>query len=230
MGEDRASQRDVATALGGVPVVMKLITKPTQKYRLPEPKMYESRRVSRLHVPQFDEVIARVPKNPPPPAVVAQCRRAFKAGVPARRVVAAIRAVLDEHKAIASRSKKRGHARGGGQSSKAKGRTAVQLTREYLLRTFDLDEDDILVKATSMGGCDLHLSPHAQSWFPFAIEVKNQEKMNVWAAFAQAEANGKKKGHPPVLFFKRARTPLYVAFAASDLLDHLKETYIKAGR
>lgn len=153
-------------------------------------------------------------------------RRILAAGVTSKTIRQTFRQLKEDHALTTRRTTRRGTAKGRGQSSKGKGRSAVQLTRDYLLRTFDLKEDDILVKATSMGGCDLHMSPHAQSWFPFAIEVKNVEKLAIWAALAQAEVNAKRKQAPPVLFFKRARSPLYVAFHAAHLLDHLKETYV----
>lgn len=110
-----------------------------------------------------------------------------------------------------------GTAKGGGQSSKAKGRVAVQLVRSLLLSAYPaLEPDDILVKATSMGGCDLHLSPAALKLFPFAIEVKCQESLQIWAALRQATENAGTR--PPILFFKRARTDLYVALRARDFV------------
>jgi hypothetical protein len=163
-------------------------------------------------------------------ALADQLRRALVAGVSAKALRTAIRDLRDDCALVQKRRASRGRARGGGQSSKAKGRSAVALVRDYLLRTYELADDDIHIKATSQGGCDLHLSPHAQSWFPFAIEVKSVEALSIWGALAQAEANAKKKGAPPVLFFKRAHSPLYVAFDASSLLNHLKETYVIARR
>jgi len=147
--------------------------------------------------------------------------------VPAHKVIGAIRDVLAEHKAIANRSKRRGRARGGGQSSKAKGRSAVQVVRQALLAhaeaaDVDLTEDDVFVKATSQGGCDIHLSSAAFRLFPFAIEAKNVEALNIWAALAQAEVNGIKKKAPGVVFFKRANSPLYVALRAEDFLAGLR--------
>jgi hypothetical protein len=119
-----------------------------------------------------------------------------------------------------SRVQSVGRAKGGGQSSKAKGRAAVQQVRALLLRMAPwLEEDDLLVKATSMAGVDLHLSPLAAKWFPFAIESKFVEKLNIWEALQQAsdQAGGK----PPIVFFKRARTEMYVALRATDLLKLL---------
>ena len=85
-----------------------------------------------------------------------------------------------------------------------------------------LERDDILVKATSQGGCDIHLSPKAVTAFPFAIEVKNSETLNIWRALAQATVNAQKKSLPPVLFFKRAHSPMYVALKAEDFLYYFR--------
>tara|TARA_B100001113_G_scaffold208131_1_gene170611 strand:+ start:374 stop:568 length:195 start_codon:yes stop_codon:yes gene_type:complete len=49
----------------------------------------------------------------------------------------------------------------------------------------------------------------ARQKFPFSIECKNQEKLNVYDAYAQAEANA--GDHEPILFMKRKyKKPLVV--------------------
>lgn len=132
-----------------------------------------------------------------------------------------VEALMRDEKFIANASRSRGRAKGGGRSSKAKGRSAVVDVQELLYATFaQLAPDDVLVKATSMGGADLHLSPHAQTLFPFAPEVKNVETLPIWSALAQAACNA--KGRPPILFFKRANTAMYVALDARTFLDLLR--------
>lgn len=109
-----------------------------------------------------------------------------------------------------------------GRASKAKGRQAVLDLRSLMLGIAPwLEEDDILVKATSMSGVDLHLSPAASRWCPYGIEVKSVEQLSVWAAFVQAAANAKAEGKTPVVFFKRNGTPLYVMLTARDFLTQL---------
>ena len=115
-----------------------------------------------------------------------------------------------------------GTARGGGQSSKAKGRSAVAIVADLLRLTFHLGDGDVFVKATSQGGCDVHLSPLALDVFPFAIEVKNVEALNIWKALAQAQTNA--DGRTPIVFFKRARTQMYVALNAADFLFYVSQT------
>lgn len=146
-------------------------------------------------------------------------------GVSAKAVDALLRQLRKDHLEVTRSSKRRGRARGGGQSSKSKGRKAVQDVQNLLLgHFFNLAEDDIFVKATSQGGCDLHMSPAARAHFPFAIEVKCVESLNIWKALAQASVNAIPKKDPFVVFFKRAHSPMYVAMRADAFLDLLPKS------
>lgn len=107
-----------------------------------------------------------------------------------------------------------------GRASKAKGRNAVVQVVDTLRAFFALQDDDMIVKATSQGGCDVHMSPLAAGLFPYAIEVKNQETLKIWAALKQAEANAGQK--TPILFFTRAHAPMYVALRVDHFLQVLR--------
>ena len=64
------------------------------------------------------------------------------------------------------------------RSAKNKGKRLQNSVRDILLETFtQLEPDDI--KSTTMGesGEDIQLSPAARKLIPYAIECKNQEKM-----------------------------------------------------
>jgi hypothetical protein len=112
---------------------------------------------------------------------------------------------------------KRGRAKGGGQSSKAKGRAGCLAVQKLLLEAFPtLQPDDVYVKTGSAGGVDIHLSPAATELFPFGIEVKSVEALNIWAALVQASINADDK--PFIVFFKRANTPVFVALRADEFL------------
>ena len=112
----------------------------------------------------------------------------------------------------------RGRAKGGGQSSKAKGRSACERVQRALLAAAPfLTEADIFIKTSSQTGVDLHLSPRARDWFKYAIEIKNEERLNVWKALVQAQSNASPDS-PPILFFKRAQSELYIALRALDFL------------
>lgn len=107
------------------------------------------------------------------------------------------------------------------QSAKAKGRNLQKTVRDELLaRAPHLEPDDI--RSTSMGasGVDIQLSPAARKVYPFSIECKAQESLNIWAALEQAEQN--KGQHIPLLCFKRNRTEIYVALSLKDFLDVCK--------
>ena len=96
------------------------------------------------------------------------------------------------------------------QSAKAKGRRLQQTVRDLILETWnDLEEDD--VRSTSMGaaGMDVQLSPAAQKKFPFAVECKNVEKLNVYNAYEQATANCGKL-EPLLVMKKNRKKPLVV--------------------
>ena len=103
-------------------------------------------------------------------------------------------------------------------SAKAKGRRLQQKVRDLLLETFtELEPDDI--RSTSMGvsGEDLQLSPAARKLIPFAIECKNQEKLNVWDSLKQAEENS--GDYSPVLIFKRNRSKTYAVLEIEKFIE-----------
>ena len=107
-------------------------------------------------------------------------------------------------------------------SAKAKGRRLQQKVRELLLETFtELEPDDI--RSTSMGvsGEDLQLSPAARKLIPFAIECKNQEKLNVWDSLKQAEENS--GDYSPVLIFKRNRSKTYAVINIEKFIELINE-------
>lgn len=102
-------------------------------------------------------------------------------------------------------------------SCKAKGRRAVVELRASILASFPhLGEADITLVPTSVGGCDLKLSPLAQRCWPFDTELKNVEKLNVWSAIEQAKRNA--NGNPPCLTFKRNRTESWTAIPTTTML------------
>jgi hypothetical protein len=106
-------------------------------------------------------------------------------------------------------------------SAKAKGRKLQQSIRDLILETFsDLEADD--VRSTSMGasGEDLLLSPAARKKFPFSVEAKCQESLNIWSALEQAESNSKEGIHPLVVF-KRNRTKTYAILELNVLMTLL---------
>ena len=107
------------------------------------------------------------------------------------------------------------------RSAKNKGKRLQNKVRDLILEKFNiLEEDD--VRSITMGdsGEDILLSPAARRLFPFSVECKNQEKLNIWGALEQAESNGEKG--TPVLVFKRNRSKTYAVIEFKEFVDLIK--------
>ena len=68
-------------------------------------------------------------------------------------------------------------------------------------------------------GVDVWLSADAAAKFPFDIECKMVEKLNVWAAFEQAISNS--KNNMPLLVHSRNRSDVLATLKFDDLLKLL---------
>ena len=101
------------------------------------------------------------------------------------------------------------------RSAKNKGKRLQNKVRDLILEKFNkLETDD--VRSITMGdsGEDILLSPAARKLFPFSVECKNQEKLNVWDAYEQAKENC--NGYEPIVVMKKNRKqPLVVIDAES---------------
>lgn len=82
-----------------------------------------------------------------------------------------------------------------------------------------LSTSDVYKPVGTVPGCDLHLSAAARRVFPYGVEVKCQESLNIWSALEQCESNAKDEGLEPALFFKRNRTSMYVVLKADRFLE-----------
>lgn len=100
------------------------------------------------------------------------------------------------------------------QSGKAKGRRLQQwIANEILNRFTGLDPDDVTSRSMGCGGEDVLLSPKARGKFPFSIEAKNTERLNLHRAYTQCIENSKDL-HEPLLIVKKNHTrPLAVVDA-----------------
>ena len=109
------------------------------------------------------------------------------------------------------------------RSAKNKGKRLQNKIRDLILEKFDsLEPDD--VRSITMGdsGEDILLSPAARRLFPFSVECKNQEKLNIWGALEQAEDNS--GNHTPLVIFKRNRAKTYAVLEFDRLLELLNES------
>ena len=110
------------------------------------------------------------------------------------------------------------------QSAKAKGRKFQQWIRDKLIEAAEgLTKDDVRSTSMGAGGNDILLSTAGKAIYPWAIECKAQERVNVWQAYAQAEANKDHEDDQPVLFITRNRQkPLAVVDAEWFITERYK--------
>ena len=107
------------------------------------------------------------------------------------------------------------------QSRKAKGRRLQQQFRDLLIEKLDIDPEDIESRSMGAGGEDLIMSKAARTKFPYSIECKNQEKLNIWAAWEQA--NNNKGIYEPLVVIKKNGVRPLVVLDAENFLEMIKE-------
>jgi len=95
------------------------------------------------------------------------------------------------------------------QSAKAKGRNLQKWVVQKLIETFDIHPEDIKSCSMGAGGEDVVMARAAREKFPFSVECKNVEKLNVWDAYEQAKANCNDY-EPIVIMKKNHKKPLVV--------------------
>lgn len=94
-------------------------------------------------------------------------------------------------------------------SCKAKGRALQDWMRVKLIEEYDMYEEDIKTAVMGESGEDIKMARAAREKFPFSIECKNVEKLNVWEAYEQAKENSGKY-EPIVVMKKNRKKPLVV--------------------
>jgi hypothetical protein len=95
------------------------------------------------------------------------------------------------------------------QSAKAKGRRLQQWVRDQLIESLDVHPEDVESRSMGAQGEDVMLARAAREKFPFSIECKNVEKLNVWDAYDQAKVNS--GNYEPIVVMKRnGKKPLVV--------------------
>jgi len=98
------------------------------------------------------------------------------------------------------------------QSAKAKGRKLQQWVRDQIIEQLEVHPEDIESRSMGAGGEDLIMARAARERFPFSVECKNVEKLNVWDAYEQAKSNS--KDHEPIVVMKKnQKKPLVVVDA-----------------
>jgi len=107
------------------------------------------------------------------------------------------------------------------QSAKAKGRKLQQWTRDRLIESLRIHPEDIESRSMGAGGEDLIMARAARKIFPYSIECKNQEKVNIWSAHAQASENC--GDYTPLVVLKRNNSKPLVLIDAQAFIDLHKD-------
>ena len=108
------------------------------------------------------------------------------------------------------------------QSAKAKGRRLQQQFRELLIEELGIHPEDIESRSMGAGGEDLIMARAAREKFPYSIECKNVEKLNVWEAYKQAEENS--KNYEPVVVMKKNNLKTLVVIDAEHFVKIHKDS------
>jgi|TARA_B100000035_G_scaffold234883_1_gene203134 hypothetical protein len=103
------------------------------------------------------------------------------------------------------------------QSAKAKGRRLQKEFRNLLIEKLNIHPEDIESRSMGASGEDLIMARAAREKFPYSIECKNVEKLNVWDAYKQAEAN--KGKHEPIVVMKKNNTKALVVIDAEYFVN-----------
>ena len=108
------------------------------------------------------------------------------------------------------------------QSAKAKGRRLQQWFRDLLINKLGIHPDDVESRSMGAGGEDLIMARAARKKFRYSIECKNQEKINIWKSYFQAQENSKE--HEPIVVIKRNNHKPLLLVDAEHFIDlHSKD-------
>jgi hypothetical protein len=72
-----------------------------------------------------------------------------------------------------------------------------------------------------VSGEDLWMSTKAEGVYPYSVECKNVEKLNIWQAIKQSEVEAKKNGKIPLVAFTKNKEDTYVAIPIEEFLEIL---------
>ena len=107
-------------------------------------------------------------------------------------------------------------------SAKAKGRKLQQWFANVLVETLGLDSEDLESRPMGSSGEDVIMGVQSRKQFPYSIECKNQQAVNVWKAYEQSCTNC--KDYEPLVIIKRNNTkPLALVDAEYFIKLHNKE-------
>ena len=102
-------------------------------------------------------------------------------------------------------------------SAKSKGRRLQQWMRTLLVEKLEIHPEDIESRPMGSQGEDLIMARAARQKFPFSVEAKNQEKVNVWESYKQAKSNA--GTYEPILVIKKNNEKPLVVIDAEAFVD-----------
>lgn len=102
-------------------------------------------------------------------------------------------------------------------SAKAKGRDGQKEVAEILNNWYGWSNQECIPTPNSVSGVDLWLSNSALEKFPYSVEVKRVQNLNIWSALKQAETNAQPNTRP-LLIFRRNNGKWYAAIELHDFL------------
>tara|TARA_R110000824_G_scaffold62984_2_gene166240 strand:- start:1471 stop:1749 length:279 start_codon:yes stop_codon:yes gene_type:complete len=91
-----------------------------------------------------------------------------------------------------------------------------------LVKELALEPDDVESRSMGAGGEDLMLSSQARKVFPYSVECKNQESLNVWKAYEQSQSNS--GSYEPLLVIKKNRKDPLIVVDAKYFIELTKRT------
>lgn len=106
-------------------------------------------------------------------------------------------------------------------SAKAKGRRLQKWFADKLVEHLEVDSEDLESRPMGSQGEDIIMGKETRQIFPYSVECKNQESVNVWKSYEQATDNC--KGYEPLLVIKRNNHKPLVVLDAEFFLQLHKE-------
>lgn len=106
-------------------------------------------------------------------------------------------------------------------SAKAKGRNLQNYVADAIRVKFpEFGMEHVRPAIMGESGVDIHLYGDLQTLFPFSIECKNQEALNIWAAWKQSETNTMNGTHT-ALVIKRNRIKPLIVLDFDDFISNI---------
>ena len=112
-------------------------------------------------------------------------------------------------------------------SAKAKGRRLQQWVRTKLIELLSVDPEDIESRPMGSSGEDLIMGVQTKKLFPYSVECKNQEAVNVWKAYEQCSSNTSPNVESLVIIKRNKSKPLALVDAEYFINLHKQDGWIK---